>query len=208
VRQRSGVKPLPVPIHLVVTKPQRKYIYLLRRQLAFGLAVDGLQLDRRRAALPFRHGSFFDFHIGSSSFILTTITDDGTSWYPKIYDNLIILAENGTMFIDNSPKMNKTYSCYFRPETVFKNNVYMSSNWFDGTAKEFEGYEFTLSPVDCAELDSAPRFMSTEIGNENEYRMRATKLDWAFTTAVGGYPNYVGAVEPFLAPISTLIILQ
>ena len=157
------------------------------------------------------HGNVSIHHntiVGASSFILTTITSDDASWYPKIYDNLIIFAENGTMFIDNSAKKNKTYSCHFRPETVFKNNVYMSSNWFDGTAKELEGYEFTLSPVDCAELDVAPRFMSTEIGSENEYRVRATKLDWAFASSVGGYPNYVGAVEPFLAPLSTLIIIQ
>lgn len=147
--------------------------------------------------------------VGSSSFILTTIPNsDEASWYPKIYDNLIILAENGTMFIDNSPKKNRTYSCYFRPETVFKNNVYMSSNWFDGTAKDIEGYEFTLAPTDCVQLDVSPRFMSTEIGNENEYRVRATKLDWAFASSVGGYPNYVGAVEPFLAPLSTLIIIR
>ena len=44
--QRIGIKPLPIPIHLVIAKPQRKYIYLFCGQFRLGLNIDGFQLLR------------------------------------------------------------------------------------------------------------------------------------------------------------------
>ena len=157
------------------------------------------------------HGNVSIHHntiVGASAFVLINLTSDGATWHPQIYDNLIVLADGGTLFLDNSTKKNNTYPCSLTPDTVFNNNAYMATAWFGGSAQELEGYEFTLAPTDCVQLDVSPRFMSTEIGNENEYRIRANKLEWIYASSVGGYPNYVGAVEPLWAPISTLILLR
>jgi hypothetical protein len=144
--------------------------------------------------------------IGSSTFL--NVITSGNTLRPQIYDNLILLASDGIIIKDDSSKLPSNYTSAILNETSFNNNVYIANSFFGGSALDLAGYNCALTPVDCVELDAAPRFMSTEMGNTDEYRIRATKLDWAFTSSVGGYPNYVGAVEPFLAPLSTTIIIR
>ncbi|MBO7299764.1 MAG: PKD domain-containing protein [Kiritimatiellae bacterium] len=146
--------------------------------------------------------------IGSSSFILIKPTYNGVEWAPNIYDNLIILAEDGILFNESPTFSSGNFNSTFKSESTFNNNVYLASAVSGGSAVNLNGYSFNLEPTDCFEINAAPRFISTKPGDADEYRMRATKLDWPFTASVGGYPNYVGAVEPFLAPLSTLIIVR
>jgi len=67
-RQCLVVKPFKVPVHLVVAKPHREGIHLLRRQLPFGKLIDERQvLGADRA--NFRHALFFsDFHYVAAPF--------------------------------------------------------------------------------------------------------------------------------------------
>jgi hypothetical protein len=146
--------------------------------------------------------------IGSSSFILIKPTYNGVEWDPNIYDNLIILAEDGILFNESPTFGSGDFNSTFKSESTFNNNVYLASAVSGGSAVNLNGYSFNLEPTDCFEINAAPRFISTKPGDADEYRMRATKLDWVYTTAVGGYPNYVGAVEPLLAPLQTLIIIK
>ena len=144
--------------------------------------------------------------IGASSFLVVSSSEK--TLRPQIYDNLILLAQDGVVIMDNSSKLASGYTSAFNEETSFNNNVYLANTFFDGSALALDGYACNLTAVNCRKLNTSPRFMSTEMGNADEYRIRATKLDWAFTSSVGGYPNYVGAVEPFLAPLSTTIIIK
>ena len=146
--------------------------------------------------------------IGSSSFILIKPTYNGVEWAPNIYDNLIILAEDGILFNESPTFGSGNFNSTFKSESTFNNNVYLASAVSGGSAVNLNGYSFNLEPTDCFEINAAPRFISTKPGDADEYRMRATKLDWVYTTAVGGYPNYVGAVEPLLAPLQTIIIIK
>ena len=146
--------------------------------------------------------------IGASAFLKVEVTNKDRTLKPQIYDNLILLAPDGVVIEDNTTAFGSSMTSAFKDETTFNNNVYMASTFTDGTAQNLSNYKLNVTPADCLEIDNAPRFMSTEMGNADEYRIRATKLDWAFTSSVGGYPNYVGAVEPFLAPLSTTIIIK
>lgn len=139
---------------------------------------------------------------------MKVVTKGGTL-RPQMYDNLILLASGGVLVQDDSTTLPKDYTSPILDETTFNNNVYIADTFLGGTALDtLSGYKCNLEAIDCLGLDAVPRFMSTEMGNADEYRIRATKLDWAFTSSVGGYPNYVGAVEPFLAPLSTTIIIK
>ena len=147
--------------------------------------------------------------VGSDSFFKLGITSSNYNWGPKIYDNLILLSDVGVIVNDNSTKNPTNQTSSFSDTSSFNNNVYMAAEFAGGTAQEtISGYKLTLSPVDCLVVDKAPRFISTDPDNEDAYRLKASKQDWPYTVAVGGYPNFVGAEAPYELPLLTMIIIR
>jgi hypothetical protein len=87
----------------------------------------------------------------------------------------------------------------------------MSSDQFStGTVTELEGYNLSkgLKVENNTVLTVAPIFISTDPSSPDFMRVKSKKGDWAYATAVGGYPNYVGAVEPLYRPNGMFIFIR
>ena len=137
-----------------------------------------------------------------------------------MHDNLVILGKDGVLFREDGTALdlvgNKDKSAFSSSFAIdggasFNNNAYLSSNKIStGTATELEGYDLSkgLTIEKNYILTEAPRFVSTDLESPNFYRLKSRKGDWAFATATGGYPNYVGAIEPQLMADGFSIVVR
>ena len=153
--------------------------------------------------------------IGSTNFVHNTSIGMGnfTPWRPKMYNNLIILSNDGILFREDGTTLKDTHSSSFKTDggATFNNNAYLSSGTIStGTATELEGYDLSkgLAIEKNYVLTQAPRFLSTDLESPDFYRLKSRKGDWAFATATGGYPNYVGAIEPQLMADGFSIVVR
>lgn len=144
--------------------------------------------------------------VGASEFMEISVSTDVLR--PQIRDNLIILNEGGVVINDKSTAIPEGMTSAFKNETSFNNNVYFASAFSGGTATALTGYRMNVEPVNCTVLSAAPRFMSTDMNSPDFMRVKSKKGDWAYATAVGGYPNYVGAVEPLYRPNGMSIFIR
>ena len=160
--------------------------------------------------------------IGSTNFAYVTKVEIGSfdPWCPRMHDNLVILGKDGVLFREDGTALdlvgNKDKSAFSSSFAIdggasFNNNAYLSSNKIStGTATELEGYDLSkgLTIEKNYILTEAPRFVSTDLESPNFYRLKSRKGDWAFATATGGYPNYVGAIEPQLMADGFSIVVR
>ena len=134
-------------------------------------------------------------------------------WCPRMHDNLIVLGKDGVLFREDGDVLKDTHSSSFKTNggATFNNNAYLSSETISiGTATELEGYDLSkgLTIEKNYILTEAPRFVSTDLESPDFYRLKSRKGDWAFATATGGYPNYVGAIEPQLIADGFSIVVR
>ena len=153
--------------------------------------------------------------IGSTNFVHITNVGIGSfdSWCPRMHDNLIVLGKDGVLFREDGDVLKDTHSSSFKTDggATFNNNAYLSSNKISiGTATELEGYDLSkgLTIEKNRVLTEVPRFLSTDLNSPDYYRLKSRKGDWAFATATGGYPNYVGAIEPQLMADGFSIVVR
>lgn len=137
--------------------------------------------------------------VGASEFMEISVSTDALR--PQIRDNLIILNQGGVVIDDKSTAIPEGMTSAFKSETSFSNNVYLASAFSGGTATELTGYRMNVEPVNCTVLSAAPRFMSTDLSSPDFMRLKSKKTDWPYAaSSAGGYPDYVGAVEPLYCP--------
>lgn len=153
--------------------------------------------------------------VGSTNFAHITNIGNGnyTPWCPRMHDNLIVLGKDGVLFREDGDVLKDTHSSSFKTNggATFNNNAYLSSNKISiGTATELEGYDLSkgLTIEKNRVLTEVPRFLSTDLNSPDYYRLKSRKGDWAFATATGGYPNYVGAIEPQLMADGFSIVVR
>ncbi|MBR4894752.1 MAG: hypothetical protein IKZ36_06090, partial [Kiritimatiellae bacterium] len=153
--------------------------------------------------------------IGSTNFVHITNVGIGSfeSWCPRMHDNLIVLSKDGVLFREEGTTLKDAFSSSFKSGggATFNNNAYLSSETIStGTATELEGYDLSkgLTIEKNYVLTEVPRFLSTDLNSPDYYRLKSRKGDWAFATATGGYPNYVGAIEPQLMADGFSIVVR
>ena len=144
--------------------------------------------------------------VGASAFIYVpnVITENITiKWSPNVYDNLLILREGGNAIWEDAE------SCMtsFVEGARFINNAYLGE-MLGGGVTELEDYKTPLLMENNYRLTTTPRFLSTDLNSPDYYRLKSRKGDWAFATATGGYPNYVGAIEPQLMADGFSIVVR
>jgi hypothetical protein len=84
----------------------------------------------------------------------------------------------------------------------------MASAFSGGTATELTGYRMNVEPVNCTVLSASPRFISTDLSSPDFMRIKSKKTDWPYASSFGGYPNYVGDVEPMYRPLGLYIVVH
>ena len=151
--------------------------------------------------------------VGSTSFAYITQIGESffTSWCPQIYDNLIILGDDGFLIKEDGSNLGDANSSF---ETgggaKFFNNVYLSSGINTGTATQLDGYDLSkgLTIENNRVLTEAPRFISTDPQSPDFCRLKARKGDWPFAASSQGHPSFVGAVEPLIIPDGFSIFIR
>lgn len=153
--------------------------------------------------------------VGSTNLAHITKIGNGyfSPWCPRMHDNLIVLGKDGVLFREDGDVLKDTHSSSFKTDggATFNNNAYLSSETIStGTATELEGYDLSkgLTIEKNRVLTEVPRFLSTDLNSPDYYRLKSRKGDWAFATATGGYPNYVGAIEPQLMADGFSIVVR
>ena len=140
------------------------------------------------------------------------------SWYPQIFDNLIVLdpaSKDGlTIFKNNQTAF--ASGCYSSFTNgcggCLKNNAWYAPGGISGgVATNFPGYDLSkgCEIADNIVLSAPPAFVSTKLDSPDFCRPRESRNPtWAKQgfawTDDGKYPDYIGAVEPLTS--SPLII--
>lgn len=165
------------------------------------------------------HENVFVHHntvVGSTNF-LHVVGNVRSPWRPKIYDNLIVLSAGGALFQEDETEFYKkdgevSASSSFKTDggAAFTNNVYMADKFDAGKALSLEGYDLSkgLKVENNTVLSSAPRFISTDPASPDFMRLKSKKTDWPYASSSGGYPNYVGAVEPLYCPCGLVVTVR
>lgn len=131
------------------------------------------------------------------------------AWAPWVFDNLIVLAEGGSIIREHEiNSLGLLPTSFFvednEPKKPFlKGNVYYAATFSDGTATFLNGYNLYGGGLICENnraLAMAPEFLNTtDITSEDYYRINSKKYPWVITNATGadGFTSeYVGAVPP------------
>lgn len=154
--------------------------------------------------------------IGASSFVEVADVANA-SWHPEMFDNLIVLADGGSVFVENGTGfVDGNYSSFLTDGgATFRNNAFVAGSLMTGTATGIDGYDLSrgLAVEGNIELAAAPTFISTNIGSDDFYRARASaNAAWAAEglawTDDGAHPDYIGAVEPLRIRGKVLYMLR
>jgi hypothetical protein len=134
--------------------------------------------------------------------------DPSDLWTPKIFDNLLLLADGGTVVYEQGTELwYGDATCSYNDGSLFSHNgYYVGSGAFNATESEIVGYALTLSPTNCTALDGTgcatvvSWFVNTtDPSSPGYYRPGGAAADWmrrGYAGENGEYPAYLGALNP------------
>lgn len=140
-------------------------------------------------------------------------------WRPQIFDNLVIADEGSSVIMEmsNNDFSSADYHSSFKTAggASFKNNAYLAAGAVGGSATNLAGYCLSdgLAVSGNMVLSDVPKFISTEFGSSDFYRLKVFSMSDPFRvggwTGDGGeYPAYIGAVDPMVVSTGTLILVR
>ncbi len=169
----------------------------------------------------------FDGFKGNISFHHNTVRDFGYIWgyYDKdsststkqtvltLYDNILMLNVGGVLFRDEGYKNERINGPFFaKPGSFFRNNALTTPyTTFAGAATEDATFDPSdLLIADNIDLTAVPAFRNTtDRTSPNYYQLRTSDEPWVYLRAkADAMPAYIGAIEPFYVPMSTVIYFK
>ena len=159
--------------------------------------------------------------VNASHFAEIVLAKSAYSWYPQIFDNLIVLdpaSEDGlTVFKNNQTAFASGNFSSFKTgsDGCLKNNVWYAPGGISGgAATQVSGYDLSKGCMitNNVVLAEAPAFVSTKLDSPDFCRPASRNGDWvgagyAWTGEDGEYDDWIGAKPGIVARLIRTMLL-